>query len=210
MAHSASGERLGGMLRHARHARHAHRALAGMVPQAVRMFARPAPAAAPAAAPPAPSGGAPSSWLGVSSVRGLGDVPRLLAAAAGAGRSARVRQYTQTCGASASLWSRMPSRSISEEAAGTSIPAEQGSGKAEARLLENKLLKECKSSDEMRHVIETEMPAAGLEPDVVTFTTLVRQLMFEGDLAGALRVVEEDMPAAGLRPNDDTKGGEQV
>ena len=137
-------------------------------------------------------------------MRGLGDVPRLLAAAAAAGRSAHVRQYTQTCGASASLWSRMPRRSISEEAAGTSIPAEQGSGKAEARLLENKLLKECKSSDEMRRVIEKEMPAAGLKPNVFTFTTLVQKLMFEGDLAGARRVVEKEMPAAGVEPDNRT------
>ena len=41
------------------------------------------------------------------------------------------------------------------------------------------------------------MPAAGLKPNVVTFTTLVYQLVFEGDLAGARRVVEEEMPAAG-------------
>ena len=50
----------------------------------------------------------------------------------------------------------------------------QGSEKAEDPPLANKLLKECKSSDEMRRVIETGMPAAGLKPDVVTFNTLVK------------------------------------
>ena len=66
------------------------------------------------------------------------------------------------------------------------------------------MLKGCDDSAEIRHVIETEMPAAGVKPNVVTFTTLVARLMFEGDLAGARRVVEEDMPAAGVKPNDRT------
>ena len=56
----------------------------------------------------------------------------------------------------------------------------------------------------MRHVIGTEMPAARVEPDVVTFNTLVVQLMVEGDAAGAQRVVEEEMPAAGVQPDDRT------
>ena len=65
----------------------------------------------------------------------------------------------------------------------------------------NIMLRACEDSTEMRHVIGTEMPAARVEPDVVTFTTLVGQLMFEGDAAGARRVVEEEMPAAGVQPN---------
>ena len=166
-----------------RHARHARRALAGLAPRAARPLTRPVPAAAPHA-----SSGAPSSWFGVSSVRGLDDVlPRSLAAAAG--RRAQVRQYTQTCAASEGLWSRLGSWFTSEEAACTSLPAVQGSEKAEDPPLANKLLKECKSSDEMRRVIETGMPAAGLKPNVVTFNTLVRELIFEGDLAGARSVV---------------------
>ena len=56
----------------------------------------------------------------------------------------------------------------------------------------------------MRHVIGTEMPAARVEPDVGTFHWLVRQLMVEGDAAGARRVVEEEMPAAGVQPDDRT------
>ena len=49
----------------------------------------------------------------------------------------------------------------------------------------NIMLKACADSSEMRHVIGTEMPAARVEPTVVTFNTLVGQLMFEGDAAGA-------------------------
>ena len=48
------------------------------------------------------------------------------------------------------------------------------------------------------------MPVAGVEPDVATFNTLVGQLMFEGDLAGAQRVVEGEMPAAGVKPDNRT------
>ena len=66
------------------------------------------------------------------------------------------------------------------------------------------MLRACVDSAEMRHVIGTEMPAARVEPNVVTFNTLVSQLMFEGDAAGARRVVEEEMPAAGVQPNDRT------
>ena len=68
----------------------------------------------------------------------------------------------------------------------------------------NIMLRACEDSTEMRHVIGTEMPAARVEPNVVTFTTLVSQLMFEGDAAGARRVVEEEMPAAGVQPDDRT------
>ena len=66
------------------------------------------------------------------------------------------------------------------------------------------MLRVCADSTEMRHVIGTEMPAARVEPNVVTFTTLVSRLMIEGDAAGARRVVEEEMPAAGVQPNDRT------
>ena len=66
------------------------------------------------------------------------------------------------------------------------------------------MLRACEDSTEMRHVIGTEMPAARVEPNVVTFTTLVSRLMFEGDAAGARRVVEEEMPAAGVQPDDRT------
>ena len=68
----------------------------------------------------------------------------------------------------------------------------------------NIMLRACEDSTEMRHVIGTEMRAARVEPDVVTFNTLVSELMIEGDAAGARRVVEEEMPAAGVQPNDRT------
>ena len=56
----------------------------------------------------------------------------------------------------------------------------------------------------MRHIIGTEMPAGRVEPDVVTFNTLVNQLMIEDDAAAARRVVEEEMSAAGVQPDDRT------
>ena len=40
------------------------------------------------------------------------------------------------------------------------------------------MLRACVDSAEMRHVIVTEMPAARVEPNVVTFNQLVGQLMF--------------------------------
>ena len=42
------------------------------------------------------------------------------------------------------------------------------------------MLQACEGSGEMRRVIEKEMPAAGLKPDVFAFTTLVQKLMFGG------------------------------
>ena len=66
------------------------------------------------------------------------------------------------------------------------------------------MLRACEDSAEMRHVIGTEMPAARVEPDLVTFNQLVSRLMVEGDAAGARCVVEEEMPAAGVQPNNQT------
>jgi pentatricopeptide repeat protein len=62
----------------------------------------------------------------------------------------------------------------------------------------------CEDSTEMRHVIGTEMPAARVEPNVVTYNQLIHRLMVEGDAAGARRVVEEEMPAAGVQPDNVT------
>ena len=57
----------------------------------------------------------------------------------------------------------------------------------------NVMLQVCEGSGEMRRVIETEMPAAGLKPNVFTFTTLVQKLMFEGGFGrGAARRGEGD------------------
>ena len=183
-----------GMLRHAR------LALAGRVlaPRAVRALARPMSAAAP---PRAPSG-ARSSWFKASSVRGLGVRPGTLVVAAG--RRAHARQYGRTCTATENLGSGPGNLFSAEEVTDTSMTAEQNKEKAAALRLLNKLLKKCGSSPKIRRIIATDMPAAGVEPNVVTFTTLVSQLMFEGDWAGAQRVVEEEMPAAGVEPDDRT------
>ena len=66
------------------------------------------------------------------------------------------------------------------------------------------MLKACYGSDQQRDLIERTMPEAGVEPDVFVYTTLVGQLMVEGDREAAEKVVEEEMPAAGVVPNDRT------
>ena len=65
------------------------------------------------------------------------------------------------------------------------------------------MLKFCKSSGEMREVIDVMMAKAKLKPDVVTYTTLVGRLRMEGDDAAAESVVEE-MKKAGVEPNERT------
>ena len=64
----------------------------------------------------------------------------------------------------------------------------------------NVMLKFCKSSGEMREVIDVMMAKAKLKPDVVTYTTLLGMLRMEGDDAAAESVVEE-MKKAGVQPN---------
>jgi hypothetical protein len=65
----------------------------------------------------------------------------------------------------------------------------------------NIMLQACEDSAEMRHVLGTEMPAAGVEPGIFAFNQLVSRLMVEDDAAGARRVVEEEMPAARVKPD---------
>merc|ERR1712086_1077271 len=66
------------------------------------------------------------------------------------------------------------------------------------------MLTHCDTSAEQRSMVE-EMAAAGVQPNVVTYTTLAKQLMFEGNAEEARAVVEREMPAAGVEPNDRTK-----
>ena len=179
--------------------RHARLALAGRVlaPRAVRALTRPMSAAAP----PAPSG-ARSSWFRASAGRGLGVRPGTLLAAAG--RRVHTRQYSRMRAATENLGSRPGDLFSAEEVTDASMPAGQNKEKAAALRQENMLVKKCGSSAGMRRIIATDMRAAGVEPDVVTFNTLVTRLMIEGDSAGAQRVVEEEMPAAGVEPDDRT------
>ena len=76
-------------------------------------------------------------------------------------------------------------------------------GEAKAQHF-NIMLGACQSSAEIRDAIYHEMPEAGVDPDVVSFTVLVHQLMVEGSTAEAHRVVNEEMPAAGVKPNNRT------
>ena len=66
------------------------------------------------------------------------------------------------------------------------------------------MLKFCKSSGEMREVIDVMMAKAKLKPNVVTYTTLVGRLRMEGDDAAAESVVEE-MKKAGVEPDERTQ-----
>merc|ERR1712195_62075 len=61
----------------------------------------------------------------------------------------------------------------------------------------------CDTGAEQRSMME-EMAAAGVQPDVVTYTSLATKLMFEGNAEEARAVVEREMPAAGVVPNDRT------
>jgi len=68
----------------------------------------------------------------------------------------------------------------------------------------NVMLTHCDTSAEQRSVVE-QMAAAGVQPNVVTYTTLATKLMFEGNVEEARAVVETEMPAAGVEPNDRTQ-----
>jgi pentatricopeptide repeat protein len=61
------------------------------------------------------------------------------------------------------------------------------------------MLKFCKSSGEMREVIDVTMAKAKLKPDVVMYNTLVGTLRMEGDDVATESVVEE-MKKAGVEP----------
>ena len=61
----------------------------------------------------------------------------------------------------------------------------------------------CDTSAKQQSMME-DMAAAGMQPNVTTYTTLVNQLMFEGNFGEARAVVETEMPAAGVVPNDRT------
>merc|ERR1712166_1384738 len=66
------------------------------------------------------------------------------------------------------------------------------------------MLTHCDTSAEQRSVVK-QMVVAGVQPDVVTYNTLAKQLMFEGNVEEARAVVEREMPAAGVEPNDRTQ-----
>jgi len=68
----------------------------------------------------------------------------------------------------------------------------------------NVMATHCDTSAEQRSMME-EMAAAGVQPNVVTYTTLASKLMFEGKYQEARAVVDTEMPAAGVEPNDRTK-----
>jgi pentatricopeptide repeat protein len=62
----------------------------------------------------------------------------------------------------------------------------------------------CSTSNEQRELI-SKMKTEGLVPNVVTFNTLIKQLLYEGDIKAAQHVVDVEMPAEGVEPNEKTK-----
>merc|ERR1712166_1057269 len=61
----------------------------------------------------------------------------------------------------------------------------------------------CDTGAEQQVMME-QMAVAGVQPSAVTYSTLVNQLMFEGNVEEARAMVETEMPAAGIVPNDRT------
>ena len=62
----------------------------------------------------------------------------------------------------------------------------------------------CSTSNEQRELI-SKMKTEGLVPDVVTFNTVIKQLLYEGDKIAAQHVVDVEMPAEGVEPDEKTK-----
>ena len=62
----------------------------------------------------------------------------------------------------------------------------------------------CSTSNEKRELI-SKMITEGLHPNVVTFNTLINQLLYEGDKIAAQHVVDVEMPAEGVEPDEKTK-----
>ena len=67
----------------------------------------------------------------------------------------------------------------------------------------NVMMKACKTSCQQREMME-EMIRHNLQPDVVTYTMLVNQLMFEGKNEEAIDVVEVEMLEVGVIPSEIT------
>ena len=61
-----------------------------------------------------------------------------------------------------------------------------------------------RTSKEKRDLI-SKMKTEGLHPDVFTFTTLIKQLLYEGDKKAAQHVVDVEMPAEGVEPDERIK-----
>jgi enamine deaminase RidA (YjgF/YER057c/UK114 family) len=61
----------------------------------------------------------------------------------------------------------------------------------------------CSTSNEQRELI-SKMKTEGLVPDVATFRTLIKRLLYEGDKIAAQHVVDVEMPAEGVE-NEKTK-----
>ena len=65
----------------------------------------------------------------------------------------------------------------------------------------NSMMGVCKSSNQIRQLMEEDMLHVGVKPDVVSYTHLVNRLMVEGDALSAWNVIDEEMPSAGIIPD---------
>ena len=80
----------------------------------------------------------------------------------------------------------------------------QKSGQANVFHYNNAIAHLCSTSNEQRELI-SKMKTDGLVPNVVTFTTLINRLLYEGDKKAAQHVVDVEMPAEGVEPDEITK-----
>ena len=60
------------------------------------------------------------------------------------------------------------------------------------------------TSNEKRELM-SKMKTEGLVPNVFVFTTLIKQLLYEGDKIAAQHVVDVEMPAEGVEPDEKTQ-----
>jgi hypothetical protein len=60
------------------------------------------------------------------------------------------------------------------------------------------------TSNEKRELMR-KMKTEGLVPNVFVFNTLIKQLLYEGDIKAAQHVVDVEMPAEGVEPDEITK-----
>jgi hypothetical protein len=66
----------------------------------------------------------------------------------------------------------------------------------------NVMLKACEDSQQLRQIINVTMRDARVRPTMVSYTTLMNQLMMEGRETEALLVAREEMPAEDLVPDE--------
>ena len=67
----------------------------------------------------------------------------------------------------------------------------------------------CDTSAEQWSMIE-EMVEAGVQPDAVTYSLLVRKMLIEGKCGEAQAVTEIEMPSVGIVPDETTRNVQEA